>query len=133
MAEWTALRELTDDVRQIMTPCLKLLPRELAADSSDDRAHAMRGFAKRIRRNWGPRPILVDVSLLSSTVRHEPVALLAQAARAYDISPIVALSPYEAPLFMRQRANQSRPECCPWLCVSTTASSRRTTQPTVST
>jgi len=97
MAEWTALRELTDDVRQIMTPCLELLPRELAADSSDDRAHAMRGFAKRIRRNWGPRPILVDVSLLSSTVRHETVALLAQAAPAYDISPIVALSAHEAP------------------------------------
>src|SRR5438093_3708398 len=96
-AEWTALRELTDDVRQLITPCLELLPRELADIGANDRAHAVRDFAKRIRRNWGPHPIVVDVSHLSSSIRHETVALLAQAAPAYDISPIVALSLFEAP------------------------------------
>jgi len=96
-AEWKALLELTDDVRQIITPCLELLPRELAADSSDDRAHAVRRFAKRIRTSWGPRPILVDISLLSSSVRHETVIQLARAAERYSVSPIVVLSLFEEP------------------------------------
>jgi hypothetical protein len=94
-AEWTALRELTDDVRQVITPCLELLPREVTADTPEDRAHAVRDFAKSIRRNWGPRPILVDVLHLSSSVRHETVAVLARASEAYSISPIVVLSLFE--------------------------------------
>jgi hypothetical protein len=40
---------------------------------------------------------VVDVSHLDSSVRHGTVALLAQATSAYDISPIVALSLFEAP------------------------------------
>ena len=40
---------------------------------------------------------MVDVSHLNAGVRHVTVALLGQAAAAYDISPIVALSLYEAP------------------------------------
>jgi hypothetical protein len=76
---------------------LELPPRELADPGADGRAHSVRGFAKRIRRNWGPHAIVVDVSYLSSSVRHEAIGLLAQAAPAYDISPIVALSLFVAP------------------------------------
>jgi hypothetical protein len=91
-------------VRQIITPCLELLPRELAADSSDDRAHAVRRFAKRIRTSWGPRPILVDISLLSSSVRHETVMQLARAAERYSVSPIVVLSLFgEPPVYAAAR------------------------------
>src|SRR5438128_2571031 len=67
------------------------------AEAGADRAYAVHGFAKLVRRNWGPHPIVVDVSHLNAGVRHETVALLGQAAAAYDISPIVALSLYEAP------------------------------------
>lgn len=83
MAEWTALRELTDDVRQTITPCLEVLPHELArsgGDTVDNLQYVVRRFAKRIRRNWGPRPILVDASHLTPILRPEMVALLAQAA-----------------------------------------------------
>jgi len=95
MAEWTALRELTDDVRQTITPCLEVLPHELArsgGDTVENLQYTVRRFAKRIRRNWGPRPILVDASHLTPILRPEMVALLAQAAPAYDITPIWTLS-----------------------------------------
>ena len=60
LAEWTALRELTDDVRQTITPCLEVLPQELArsgGDTAETLPHAVRQFTRRIRRNWGSGPI----------------------------------------------------------------------------
>ena len=88
-AEWTALRELTDDIRQRITPCLEVLPRELArwSDTNDNLPHAVRRFAIEIRRNWGPRPIIVDTSHLTPIARPAMLALLAQAATMYGISP----------------------------------------------
>lgn len=96
MAEWTALRELADDVRQTITPCLEVLPHELArSGGGDNLPHAVRRFAQRIRRNWGPRPIFVDASHLTPTLRPEMVALLAEAAPVYGVTPIWTLSLYE--------------------------------------
>ena len=93
-AEWTALRELTDDVRQSITPCLEVLPRELArsgGDTSDNLPHAVQRFAVRIRRSWRPRPIIIDTSHLTPSVRPfsmtgllSPVALFLPGTRLCD-------------------------------------------------
>jgi hypothetical protein len=80
LAEWTALRELTDDVRKTILPCLELLPQELIRvgdDTADNLPQGVRQFAKRIRRTWGPRPVLIDASHLAPLVRRDTFALLA--------------------------------------------------------
>ena len=65
LAEWMALRLLPEDVRRAVTPCLELLPQELALSNGEAHnrlPHAVRRFAKKIRRSWGRRPIFVDLS-----------------------------------------------------------------------
>lgn len=51
-AEWTALRELTDDVRQMIMPCLELLPQELTrsgGDTASNLPHAVDAAADALR------------------------------------------------------------------------------------
>jgi len=98
LAEWMALRLLPEDVRRAVTPCLELLPQELAlshGEAHNHLPHAVRRFAKKIRRSWGRRPIFVDASHINPSVRPATAALLAEVAPAYGISPIWILRLHE--------------------------------------
>ncbi|MGH8568247.1 MAG: beta family protein, partial [Gammaproteobacteria bacterium] len=55
-AEWDALCALTPDVREVVTPCLQVLPRELHLDDpmgSTGLRRAFQRLAMKIGRTWG--------------------------------------------------------------------------------
>lgn len=100
-AEWEALRTLPQDLRQLMVPCLEVLPAELdlvGLVTDEGLRPAINECARKIGRTWGMAPIFVDLSHLGPSLRSErgehPVALLGQAAKAYRIRPIVTANLY---------------------------------------
>lgn len=94
-AEWDALRNLTSDVRQAITPCFEVLPAEIGMS---DLRRGFHRFAVKIGRAWGFAPTYVDFSHIGAALRAQgeehPVTLLGRAATAYGIKPILIVSPH---------------------------------------
>ena len=70
MGERLAIQELTDDVRQAMTPLFVVHPIDFEPGTTQpvrSREAHLSKLARLLRRDWGPRPAFVDLRFIDST------------------------------------------------------------------
>jgi hypothetical protein len=63
-AEQSALRDLTDDIRERLTPLIELLPSRTPLHGDEARRTYVRGFLQRLIEVWGPERAFLDTQLL---------------------------------------------------------------------